>query len=49
MLCRQGYIMFDGHPNYSNRECGDSGVAGAKSPVNQRVSGIWAGYVDALL
>ena len=37
------------HLNSALKECGDSGVAGAESPVNQRGSGIWAGYVGVLL
>jgi hypothetical protein len=39
----------NGHQNCSNKACGNGSVAREKSPVNQRVSGIWAGYVGVLL
>lgn len=41
--------MSFGNHFHTLNTCGDRRTAGAENPVNQRDSGIWAGYVGVLL
>lgn len=49
MRLRQGQATLFGNPNHTIYTRGDGRVAGAESPVEQRVSGFLGGYVAVFL